>query len=169
MKFKMLLLPVPVLTAVLALIMPAGCSTSPVSAGKNTFAGATKGGGPLLAGVAKRDITPTRENGMLPIAGIGRDAGDIVDVIDHVYTRVMALQSGSKKALIIVTETGKGPTGWQFAAEVSKHTGIPVEAIFYTTTHVHSVPEEKNKVNFDFAPGGVLLVPADSFRDAREM
>jgi hypothetical protein len=90
---------------------------------------------------------------MLPIAGIGRDAGDIVDVIDHVFTRVMALQNGGKKALLVLTETGKGPTGWQFAAELSRHTGIPVEAIFYTTTHVHSVPEEKNKVNFNFAPG----------------
>ncbi len=108
---------------------------------------------PLLIGVSKRDITPTKENGMLPIAGIGRDAGDIVDVIDHVYTRVMALQSADTTALIVVTETGKGPTGWQFAELLSEHTGVPVEAIFYTTTHVHSVPEEKNEVNFDFAEG----------------
>jgi hypothetical protein len=141
------------LTAVLTVTILAGCLTSAAPEKKSTFTGATKSGDPFLVGVAKRDTTPTKENGMLPIAGIGQNVGDIVDVIDNVYTRVMAIQSGGKKALIIVTETGKGPTGWQYAAEVSKHTGIPVEAIFYTTTHDHAVPEEKNKVNFDFAPG----------------
>lgn len=114
---------------------------------------AESGDTPLLVGAAIRDVTPTIENGMLPIAGIGRDAGPIVDVIDPIHTRIIALQSGETTALIVCTETGKGPYGPQFAALLSEHTGIPVDAIFYTTTHTHSAPEITSEIDLDFKEG----------------
>ncbi|MDO4546805.1 MAG: hypothetical protein Q4D04_01765 [Clostridia bacterium] len=107
----------------------------------------------LLVAAAVRDVTPTIENGLLPIPGIGRDAGPIVDVIDPLRTRVIALQSGDSTALIVCTETGKGPTGWQFAKALSEHTGVPVEAIFYTTTHSHSAPELKTEITLEPVEG----------------
>lgn len=95
----------------------------------------------LLVGAAVRDITPTDENGLLPVPGIGREAGDMVGVINPIHTRVIAYQLGETKALMICTETGKGPLGDTFCKIISEHTGIPVEAIFYTTTHSHAAPE----------------------------
>lgn len=103
----------------------------------------------LLVGAAVRVVTPTKENGMLPVPGIGRDAGDMVDVIEDLHTRVIAFQSGDNTALLVCTETGKGPVGWQFAEELSEYTGVPVEGIFYTTTHSHSAPEVKSEISLE--------------------
>jgi len=94
----------------------------------------------LMVGAAMRDITPTHENGLLPIPGIG-SRSPMVDVIHPIHTRVIAYQLGKRRALMVCTETGKGPLGDVFSNELSKHTGIPVEAIFYTTTHSHACPE----------------------------
>lgn len=95
----------------------------------------------LLVGAAVRDVTPTDENGLLPVPGIGREAGDMVGVINPIHTRVIAYQMGDTTALMICTETGKGPLGDVFCNIISEHTGIPVEAIFFTTTHSHAAPE----------------------------
>jgi hypothetical protein len=95
---------------------------------------------PLLVGAAVRDITPTNENGLLPIPGSG-GSRTMTDVLLPLHTRVIAFQSGEAKALIVVTETGKGPLGDVFTAKISEHTGVPADAIFYTTTHSHAAPE----------------------------
>jgi len=94
----------------------------------------------LYAGAAVRDITPTWENGLLPIPGIGKNV-EMVGVINPIHTRVIAFRQGDTRALMICTETGKGPLGDRFCQVISEHTGIPVEAIFYTTTHSHAAPE----------------------------
>ncbi len=112
-----------------------------LSIGMISFASEDAAEDQLLVGAAIRDITPTNENGLLPVPGIGREAGDLVDVINPIHTRVIALQLGDTQALIICTETGKGPLGDQFCSYISEHTGVPVEAIFYTTTHSHAAPE----------------------------
>jgi hypothetical protein len=106
---------------------------------------------PLLVGAAVRDVSPTEENGMLPIMGVSRFT--IVGVHDPIHTRVIALQNGETRVLIVCTETGKGPYGPQFAELLSKHTGIPVDGIFYTTTHTHSAPEITTSIDLDFKPG----------------
>ncbi len=94
----------------------------------------------LYVGAALRDITPTWENGLLPIAGIGKKT-EMVGVINPIHTRVIAFRLGETRALMICTETGKGPLGDRFCKIISEHTGIPVEAVFYTTTHSHAAPE----------------------------
>ena len=54
----------------------------------------------LQVGAAVRDITPTKENGMLPIStGLARQ--NLVDVIDPLHVRVIAVNDGQKTALMI--------------------------------------------------------------------
>lgn len=102
----------------------------------------------LMAGAAERDITPTEENGMLPIAAVGRTTAE--GVIDELHTRVIAVNDGEKTALIVSNETGKGPYGPLFAQELSDHTGVPLDAIFYTATHAHATPEITDEITMDY-------------------
>ena len=102
----------------------------------------------LMAGAAVRDITPTEENGMLPIAAVGRTTAE--GVIDELHTRVIALSDGTNTALIVSNETGKGPYGPLFAQELSDHTGVPLDAIFYTATHAHATPEITDEIDMDY-------------------
>lgn len=102
----------------------------------------------LMVGAAIRDITPTIENGMLPIAGVGRTT--LVDVVDPLHTRVIALSDGTNTALIVSNETGKGPYGPLFAQELADHVGLPLEAIFYTATHAHATPEITKEIDMSY-------------------
>lgn len=102
----------------------------------------------LQVGAAVRDITPTEENGMLPIAAVGRTTAE--GVIDPLHTRVIALNDGENTALIVSNETGKGPYGPLFAQELSDHTGVPLENIFYTATHAHATPEITSEIDMSY-------------------
>lgn len=102
----------------------------------------------LRAGAAVRDITPTRENGMLPIAAVGRTTAE--GVIDPLHTRVIALNDGESTALIVSNETGKGPYGPLFAQQLSDHTGVPLDNIFYTATHAHATPEITDEIDMSY-------------------
>ena len=102
----------------------------------------------LQVGAAVRDITPTKENGMLPIAAVGRTTAE--GVIDPLHLRVIAVNDGAKVSLIVSVETGKGPYGPLFASELSKHTGIPLDAIFYTATHAHATPEITDTIDMSY-------------------
>lgn len=99
-------------------------------------------------GTAIRDITPTEENGMLPIAAVGRTTAE--GVIDPLHLKVIALDDGTNTALIVSIETGKGPYGPLFASELSKHTGIPLDGIFYTATHAHATPEITAEIDMSY-------------------
>lgn len=102
----------------------------------------------LQAGAAVRDITPTEENGMLPITAVGRTTAE--GVIDPLHTRVIALNDGENTALIVSNETGKGPYGPLFAQELSDHTGVPLDNIFYTATHAHATPEITSEIDMSY-------------------
>ena len=102
----------------------------------------------LRVGAAVRDITPTVENGMLPISAVGRTTAE--GVIDPLHTRVIALSDGESTALIVSNETGKGPYGPLYAQELADHTGVPVEHIFYTATHAHATPEITNEIDMSY-------------------
>jgi hypothetical protein len=137
---------------VLFVLLTAGSFAFAKAAQQTDFQWGSPGQTPLLVGAAIRDVSPTKENGMLPIPAVGWDT-PVVDVVDPIHTRVIALQNGATKALIVCTETGKGPYGPQFAALLSAHTGIPIDAIFYMTTHTHSAPEltgETGVIDLDF-------------------
>lgn len=97
----------------------------------------------LQAGAAVRDITPRPD--MLPMERPPKV--QITGFHDPVHVRVIALAQGGRKALIVSTETGKGPYAPQFIAALSRHTGIPADSIFYTATHSHAVPEITAPVN----------------------
>ncbi len=102
----------------------------------------------LTVGTAIRDITPTEENGLLPIDGVGRTT--LVGVIDEIDVRVIALSDGETTSLMVISETGRGPYGPQYVEALSEHTGLPVEAIYYGATHAHAVPEVTDPVDLDY-------------------
>lgn len=104
----------------------------------------------LRAGAAVRDITPRPD--MLPMERPPQV--QITGFHDPVHVRVIALAQGGRKALIVSTETGKGPYAPQFIAALSRHTGVPADAIFYTATHSHAVPEITTPVNLTHRTDG---------------
>lgn len=92
----------------------------------------------LRVGAAIRDVTPGFE--LLPIAW--NNSPIIMNSIaDPIHVRVLAISDGTSTALILSTETGRGPFGPQFAKLVADHAGLPLEAVLYTATHAHSAPE----------------------------
>lgn len=94
----------------------------------------------LQVGAAIRDITPTVENGMLPMTtGLARQT--LVDVIDPLHVRVVAMNDGQKTALMVVWETGDAPAPTEFVDDLAEATGVERDAIFYCATHSHAVPD----------------------------
>ncbi|MDO4276598.1 MAG: hypothetical protein Q4D16_23295 [Eubacteriales bacterium] len=102
----------------------------------------------LSVGAAVRDITPTVENGLLPIDGTGKTT--LVGVIDPIHVRVAAISDSENTSLVVSFESGRGPYGPQYAQALSEHTELPIEAIFYSTTHSHAVPEITEEINLDY-------------------
>lgn len=93
---------------------------------------------PLLVGAAVRETTPKQE--WLPLFGTARSK--LVGIIDPIHERVIAIGNGGGKtpALIVTFEAGGPPAPETFLTGLSKHTGIPVEAIYYGGTHGHTSP-----------------------------
>jgi Family of unknown function (DUF6273) len=90
----------------------------------------------LRVGAAVRDITPSSD--MLPLTRAPKV--EMVGVLDPIHVRVIALSSGGATSLMVTAETGRS-LGPQLARELSHHTGLPLEAIFFTSTHSHATPE----------------------------
>ena len=87
----------------------------------------------LLVGASMKDITPTED--MYPIEYVGSSMGSyLVNAAETMYVRVIAVGDGEDTALIICTDTGKGPYGPQFVPLLAEHAGVPEENIFFTTT-----------------------------------
>lgn len=99
-------------------------------------------------GAAIRDISPTKENGMLPLYRKSAEGyRPIVDVIDPIHVRCIALSNGDKIMLMLSFETGRTPYPKQFATALSAHVGLPEEAIFFTATHSHAAPEITTEID----------------------
>jgi neutral ceramidase len=94
----------------------------------------------MIAGAAKRDITPSKSVWM---DGMIRDSGS-TGVHDHIWVRALALANGDVKDGIIVvsTEICGVPTQETTAVreKIAAATGIPVEGIIVADTHTHSGP-----------------------------
>ena len=90
----------------------------------------------LRVGAAVRDITPTSD--MLPITRVPNV--EMTGVLDPIHLRVIALSSGGATTLIVCSETGRSLSP-QLARELSRHAGIPLEAILFTSSHAHATPE----------------------------
>ncbi|MDO4549416.1 MAG: hypothetical protein Q4D04_15100, partial [Clostridia bacterium] len=96
----------------------------------------------LSVGAAVRVITPTIEKGMLPALRRSEEGYfEVVDVVDDIHVRVIALSDGTTNSLMICTESGGAPQPAYFLPILSEHTGIDIDAIFYTATHSHACPE----------------------------
>lgn len=116
----------------------------------------------FLCGAAVRDISPTKGNGMLPLYRKSADGyRPIVDVIDPIHVRCIALSDGSKTMLMLSFETGRSPYPKYFAAALAEHVGLPEDAIFFTATHSHAAPEITTEIDTSDDYGQRLQVWAD--------
>jgi hypothetical protein len=102
----------------------------------------------LMVGAGIRDITPTSD--MYPMTwGNGARGFVFIGAKERVYVRVIAVSNDGKEgkrdpekiSLIVSFETGKGPYPPDMIPLLSHETGVPETNIFWSTTHVHSVPE----------------------------
>ncbi|MDQ6417924.1 hypothetical protein RB620_00605 [Paenibacillus sp. LHD-117] len=101
----------------------------------------------LLVGAGLRDITPTVENGILPLTRTS--AGNVTSTLggnlDPLHVRVIALSDGTNKSLFVSFDLSNVPGATVFLPALAKHAGLPKEAIFFTASHAHAtvnVPAE---------------------------
>jgi neutral ceramidase len=91
--------------------------------------------GPLRAGAAKVDISPTKE--MFPIAQGPQTLGGVHDPI---YARALVLDNGSSKVALISVDTA----GMQNAADITKAVSdelkVPASHLSIVATHDHNTP-----------------------------
>jgi len=88
--------------------------------------------GPLRAGAAKIDITPSERD--LPKGYLG--------VLDHVFARAIVIDNGHATAALVSLDAGGVPNDlWSAVSErAEKELGIPSNNLLITATHSHSVP-----------------------------
>jgi hypothetical protein len=110
----------------------------------------------LYVGAAKRETTPKQE--WLPLPATSRlQYAQLVGIIDPIHVRVIAVGNGGTPALIVTFETGTPPDPAIYLKGLAEHTGVPIDAIYYSATHGHSSPTTNinpevpsSKLNHDF-------------------
>lgn len=90
----------------------------------------------LLAGAAKREITPDQD--LLPLPFAGPVSLDFVK--DRIYVRALSLESAGNKILIMTFDMGEVPYPKEMRGFIQELTGLPEEAIFLAGTHTHETP-----------------------------
>ena len=90
--------------------------------------------GPLRAGAAKVDITPTE----LPARSHG--------VLDRLNARAIVIDNGTDRAALVTVDAGALPTEmWQRLSErAERELSIPRDNFMLTATHTHSAPFVRN-------------------------
>lgn len=91
----------------------------------------------LLCGAAKMNITPSLE--LLPYM-FGLMDQKYEKIHDELFVRVMALQSGDVKALIVVYDLDKATNPTEWTAILEAETGVPADNILYLAIHTHTAP-----------------------------
>src|SRR5690606_29681990 len=86
--------------------------------------------GPLRAGAARVDFTPTQ----LP--------RNILGVLDPVYVRALVLDNGSTRAALLSVDVGSISTDLfnKVSARAQQELQIPATQLLISATHTHSVP-----------------------------
>ena len=90
------------------------------------------------ASVVKVDITPETPKFLL-----GYAARQSTGVHDRIFHRIVAMDDGDSKFLLVSTDLCLfSPTVYEDAAKrIEKETGIPAMRFWWTVTHTHSAPE----------------------------
>lgn len=92
----------------------------------------------LYCGRAKRDITPTYENGILPMpVGFSANRRELNDVADELDLRVIALRKKEETILIVSLDIVNLDAAY-YGPLLSRHTGIREESLFFMETTAHS-------------------------------
>lgn len=95
----------------------------------------TAGMGPLRAGAAKVDITPTKD--MFPIP---EGVQTLDGVHDPLYARAIVLDNGFTKVALISVDTAGMQNSADIVKAVSDELKIPVSHLSIAATHDHSTP-----------------------------
>lgn len=91
----------------------------------------------FYCGAAKVDITPSET--LLPYL-FGLMDQQYGRVHDRLFLRVLALQTGQDKALIVVFDLDKATNPDTWTALLERETGIPSDNILYLAIHTHTAP-----------------------------
>jgi hypothetical protein len=91
--------------------------------------------GPLRAGAAKVDISPTPE--MFPIQQGPQTLGGVHDPI---FARALVLDNGSTKVALISVDTANMPNAAEVVKAVSEELKVPVSHLSIAATHDHNTP-----------------------------
>ncbi|MDR1157274.1 MAG: hypothetical protein LBK75_03065 [Oscillospiraceae bacterium] len=98
----------------------------------------------LKVGAGMKDITPTADMYPITWGGVGGRGYAFIGAAERIYVRVIAMQNDDGPIYLMVSfDTGKGPYVPDMMDAVAAETGVAVEHIFWSTTHTHSVPENK--------------------------
>ena len=92
----------------------------------------TSAGATMLAGAAKVNVTPEKED--LPEQYLG--------IHDSIYSRAIVVRSNSDTVALITVDMGgfHNPMAERLLSRIEQETGIPRENIMLTASHTHSVP-----------------------------
>ncbi len=92
---------------------------------------------PYLCGAARNDITPpeTLFDKMRNLSGCCFSS-----LLHRLYARVIAIQNGEQKCLLVAFDLDKAPNPQTGIDELSRRTGVPKENIIYLGIHTHSAP-----------------------------
>ena len=101
----------------------------------------------LCAGFSRVDITPMRGIGIAGYFKVRNAEG----VLDNLYARTLALAVEDKRIVMMSLDLLQiqTPVCDYFRAEISKATGLPIEAIFIHCTHTHTAPYVDPKRGLD--------------------
>ena len=80
----------------------------------------------------------------------------LIGVHDDIYARVLLMESGNTRFLIISLELGDITDEW--AAEIGEKVGVPADHIWFTATHNHDAPYA-NSTCGEFVPDGEKTEP----------
>jgi len=108
----------------------------------------------FMCGAAIRDITPTVENGVLPMpVGYSATMKVMSCVNDPVNLRVIALRDDDSTVLLVSMDVVNLDASIYVPA-LSEHTGVPMEAIFMTETGAHATVRAGGECRGERTPEG---------------
>jgi hypothetical protein len=116
----------------------------------------------LTCGVSRRCITPPDH---LISRLVGLKQQKFAGVIDDLYVRVIALENGKNRALIVSFDMTTAPCTEQILDELSTLTGTNKENILFFSIHTHSVPF--NSIDMEEAERQTedTILASEAFRD----